>query len=340
MSLREEAVSGVRETLFEALEWKPEQGMLVIADEESELSRLLLSVYREIVPEAKVIPFNPADGEQILAELNQATAKTLVVLIQSTNFRLNDFRIRIELFKRGLWTVEYIHLARMTEAQFPIYLEALRYDKNYYRTLGPALKTLLDRATSVRVECPGTVLSYTSPMEEAKLNSGDYREMENVGGTYPIGEVFTEPKELTALNGQVKIFGFADMNHHVHFYEPFLVTITNGILSAGEEAPADFHATLDLIRADEEVWVRELGLGLNRAMGRHALVNDVTAFERQQGLHLSLGAKHGVYAKPGFARKRTRYHIDVFVAIERIIVDETVIFEDNAFVSPASFQNT
>ena len=224
----------------------------------------------------------------------------------------------------------------MTEAQFPIYLQALRYDKDYYRTLGPGLKILLDRATSVRVECPGTVLNYASSMEEAKLNIGDYREMENVGGTYPIGEVFTEPKELTAVNGQIKIFGFADMNHHVHFYEPFVATITNGILSVGEDAPADFHATLDLIRADEEVWVRELGLGLNRAMGRHALVNDVTAFERQRGMHLSLGAKHGVYAKPGFARKRTRYHIDVFVDIARILLDDTVIFQDHAFILPTA----
>lgn len=137
------------------------------------------------------------------------------------------------------------------------------------------------------------------------------------------------------MNGRVKIFAFADMNHHVHFYEPFLATITNGILSASPEAPEEFHATLDLIRGEEEVWVRELGLGLNRAVGKHALVNDVTAFERQQGLHLSLGAKHGVYAKPGFARKQTRYHIDVFVDVDRILVDETVIFANNTFICPS-----
>lgn len=191
MSLREEALRGVKETLFDALEWRPEQGMVVIADEESELSRLLLSVYQEVVPAADVILFNSAEGDCILQKIDASAPKTLVVLIQSTNFRLNDFRIRIELFKRELWTVEYIHLARMTEEQFPRYLEALRYDKMYYRTLGPALKACLEQGSSVRVECPGTVLTYATSMEEVKLNIGDYRGMENVGGTYPIWEVFT-----------------------------------------------------------------------------------------------------------------------------------------------------
>lgn len=334
MSLEEEARKGVEETLAQAFEWKPTQGMLVIADEDTALSRLLLATYRAFVPSARVILFAPGQEALILEEIEKSKPRELVVLIQSVNFRLNDFRLRIELFKRGLWTIEYLHLARMTEEQAPIYLRALRYDKDYYRTVGPAIKKRLDQAHLIRVECEGTVLTYDSTMEDAKLNIGDYREMENVGGTYPIGEVFTEPTDLTKTNGQIKIFGFADMDHHVHFYDPFIATITNGILSAGEDAPAEFHEILKLIRETEEVWVREIGLSLNRAMGKQALVNDVTAFERQQGLHISLGAKHGIYKKPGMAPKHTRYHIDVFVDVQRILVDGVVLFEHNSYVFP------
>lgn len=332
MSLLEEAKQGIEESLSQALEWRPEQGMLIIADQETALARLMLEAYQAVVPTAKTMCFEFGKEAELLTAIDALSPKTLVVLIQSSNFRLNDFRLRIELFKRNLWTIEYLHLARMTEDQVPIYLKALRYDREFYRTVGPALKQCLDRAQSVRIECPGTVLEYASTMEEAKLNIGDYREMENVGGTYPIGEVFTEPTDLTKANGQVKIFGFADMNHHVHFYEPFVATITNGILTADETAPEEFHALLNLIREEEEVWVREIGLGLNRALGRHALVNDVTAFERQHGLHLSLGAKHGVYKKPGMSRKHMRYHIDVFIDVERITTDSEVLYADSTFL--------
>jgi hypothetical protein len=332
MSLLEEAKNGIEETVFQALEWHREQGMLIIADEEAPLSQLLLQAYRDVIPEAQVLLFENGKETEILSRIDSLSPKTLVVLIQSANFRLNDFRLRIELFKRKLWTIEYIHLARMAEDQVPIYLKSLRYDPQFYRTIGPALKEKLGQAESVTVECPGTILTYESPMEEPKLNIGDYRDMENVGGTYPIGEVFTEPKDLTKLNGQVKIFAFADMNHYVHLYEPFVVTITNGILSADERAPQEFHALLDLIREEEQVWVREFGLSLNRAMGRQAFVNDVTAFERQYGLHLSLGEKHGVYQKPGMSRKHSRYHIDVFVDVERITTDKEVIYANSTFL--------
>lgn len=32
--------------------------------------------------------------------------------------------------------------------------------------------------------------------------------MKNVGGTFPIGEVFSEPKDLTKVNGELMIFGY------------------------------------------------------------------------------------------------------------------------------------
>ena len=77
--------------------------------------------------------------------------------------------------------------------------------------------------------------------------------------------------------------------------------------------------------------VREFGLGLNNAMGKHRVVSDITAFERQKGLHLSIGAKHTVYAKQGMHRKHGRYHVDVFVDVERITMDGQPIYQDGDF---------
>jgi hypothetical protein len=40
-----------------------------------------------------------------------------VVLVQSTSFRMDAYRIRIELFKRGLKVIEHVHLSRMPGEQ-------------------------------------------------------------------------------------------------------------------------------------------------------------------------------------------------------------------------------
>jgi hypothetical protein len=97
------------------------------------------------------------------------------------------------------------------------------------------------------------------------------------------------------------------------------------------DAPQEFQEILELIRADEEVVVREFGLGLNPAMGKTALVSDITAFERQKGLHLSLGAKHTVYTKQGLHRKKGRYHIDIFVDVKNIIVNGKFLYAAGEF---------
>jgi len=44
---------------------------------------------------------------------------------------------------------------------------------------------------------------FAAGLEPAKLNIGDYGGLKNVGGQYPIGEVFTESRDLEAVNGRV-----------------------------------------------------------------------------------------------------------------------------------------
>ncbi len=327
------AAKNLSDILRDAICLKPTEHTLVIFDTAAPLARIITEGYRAALsPTAEFLDFDTITPDEILARTSAMHVGDLVVLVQSTNFRLNDFRLRIELFKQGLKTIEHLHLERLPEDQFERYVAALEYNAAYYHAVGHSLKTKLDAASEIIVECAGTKLTYKTMMEDTKLNIGDYRAMKNVGGSFPIGEVFTEARDLTAVNGDAMVFGFAGDDHRVKFLKPFRVIIQNGILSAGPDAPPDFLHILDLIRADEEVLVREFGLGLNPAMGKHALVSDITAFERQKGMHLSLGAKHAIYAKPGLHRRKGRYHIDIFIDIEKIVLDGAPIFSNGDFV--------
>jgi hypothetical protein len=85
------------------------------------------------------------------------------------------------------------------------------------------------------------------------------------------------------------------------------------------------------IRADETVWVRELGFGMNRALTRERRVSDVGTYERMCGIHLSLGAKHGVYNKPHLKRRDTKYHVDVFAVTESVRLDGETVYRDGGW---------
>jgi aminopeptidase len=325
------AAKNLGDIIRDAICLQPNENALVIYDTEAPLTQIVLDGYREALPQGEFLNFASVTPEQIMERIGLCKAGDLVVVLQSTNFRLNEFRLRIELFARGLKTIEHVHLKRIHEDEFERYIESLAYDKQMYRPLGQALKNILEASNEVVVNCAGTKLVYPGGMEDVKLNVGDYSNMKNVGGTYPIGEVFTEAKELAKVHGEAMIFGYADENHLVKIVEPFKVVIEEGKLTSSD-APEEFQKILDLIREDEEVHVREFGLGLNPAMGKNAIVADITAYERQRGLHISLGAKHAIYAKPGLNRKHGRYHVDVFVDIETISVDGKNIYENGDFL--------
>lgn len=316
--------------LREAIQLDADRQALVIFDQEAPLARLLTEAYRNALPRGIFVHFAEHEPADILALIQERQPGDLVVLIQSVDFRLNEFRIRIEIFRLGLKTIEHSHLGRIDEAQFEAYVDELAYDPDYYRPLGHALKKKLDTSRRTVVECAGTQLVYDGPLEDTKLNIGDYTGMKNVGGTFPIGEVFTEAKDLTRVHGEAMVFGFAGEDHVMRTYPPFRINVTDGILTA-PDGPPEFQHILDKIKQDEDVLVRELGFGLNPAVGKHRMVNDITAFERQKGVHLSLGAKHAMYPKPGLHRKHGRYHVDIFLDVERIRIDDQIVFENGDY---------
>jgi len=321
----------VRDILTHAL-MHPGGHALLVADEQSVLSRALARAYRTCLPDARYLSFDAVTHEQILAAFAELEPGALVVLIQSTNFRLGAFRIRVELFKRGLKVIEHPHLGRMLPSEHETYVDALAYDPAYYRGVGAELKRRIDHASGGALDSFGERLSYGSAFEPAKLNVGDYTGFTNVGGQFPIGEVFTEAVDLTSVNGRVRIFVFGDTAFCVNAPpKPITLEIERGKVTNVIDSTPAFDLVLQQIKAEEEPWVRELGFGMNRAMTPLRRVSDIGTYERMCGIHLSLGAKHGVYDKPSLNRRHTRYHVDVFAETERVTLGGEVVFRDGAW---------
>jgi len=303
---------------------------LVVYDLDSILSCTLTEAYRIALPKGIFINFRQTEPEEILATLDSLEAGDFVALVQSRSFRLNAFRIRIELFKKSIKVAEHPHLGRMdTEHEATLYVNALAYDKAYYHYTGHTLKNLLSTAEGAVVQCGDEKLIYRDGFEDPKINIGDYSQMKNMGGQFPIGEVFTEATELTSLYGSTKVIAFGDTNYKVNIPpEPITIIIEKGQIVRTENSTEEFEAVLEMIREEEDiVWVRELGLGLNRAFSKDRYVSDMGTFERMCGLHLSLGAKHGIYAKEGMKRNSGKFHIDVMLDTDTLSIDDTVVFD-------------
>jgi len=303
---------------------------LLVYDLDSILSRTLTEAYRTALPEGIFINFRQTEPEEILATLESLEAGDFVALVQSRSFRLNAFRIRIELFKKSIKVAEHPHLGRMdTEHEATLYVNALAYDKSYYHHTGHTLKNLLSTADGAVVQCGEEKLIYRGGFEDPKINIGDYSQMKNMGGQFPIGEVFTESTQLTSLNGSTQVIAFGDTNYTVNIpSEPITIIIEKGQIVRTQNSTEEFEAVLEMIREEEDiVWVRELGLGLNRAFSKDHYVTDMGTFERMCGLHLSLGAKHGIYAKEGMKRNSGKFHIDVMLDTDTLSIDDTVVFD-------------
>ena len=310
------------------------QNAIIVYDENSTLSQVLSKAYRHNLPNAIHIDFDATQPEKIREQLDTLEASDLVILIQSTNFRLDAFRIRVELFKRKIKVLEHPHLGRMSEDEVSHYIDAIEYDKTYIRQTGRNLKAKIDASSKGTVYSGDEALHFPAGFESAKMNIGDYSQMPNTGGQFPIGEVFTESKELTALHGRATICSFANTSYRVNVPpKPITIIIEGGRVVGCEDSTPAFDEILALIREGEEgeVWVRELGFGLNRGFSKTKIVSDIGSYERMCGVHLSLGRKHGMYGKTGFKRGDGKFHIDIFVDTKTVTFDDDVVFENEAW---------
>ena len=334
LTAAEATEQNLRDVLTYAFEHSEDQAAVVVADAGCELARVLGESYRRVLPAATFVAFDEVAPDEVLASFEPLRPGDLVVLVQSTSFRLDAFRIRVELFRRGLKVIEHPHLARMEGAESLLYLDSLAYAPSYYRGVGHALRERLDRAAAGVLESGEAELEFTAGFEPARLNVGDYRELKNVGGQYPIGEVFTESRDLEAVSGRVRIALFGDLDFSVNRPpHPITLVVERGRVVDTLDSTPEFDRVLASIREDEgEIWLRELGLGLNRAFSLERTVKDVGAFERMCGVHLSLGSKHAVYSKPNINKKTARQHVDVFVETTALRLDGEELFRDGSWL--------
>ncbi len=326
------ATQNITDIVTIAIEHRAPHKALIVYDTENELTQILTQAYRNVLPDATFIDFNTRTKEEIIESFDLLVPRDLVVLIQSSDFRLNEFRIRIQLFQRKLKVIDHLHLYRNTKDSWETYIDALAYDVDWYRGTGQRIKNILEVTKELRIVCRDNELLVTGGVEVPKLNIGDYTGMENIGGTFPIGEVFTEAKDLSKMNGSLIVYAFANTDFNIGMHEPFRIDINEGIIVGWDKnTPESFQKIVEQVKTNERAIIREIGFGLNRAITREHYLKDITAFERTLGMHFSLGEKHTVYKKQGITSDKTRYHVDLFPLVSEVYADDRLIFENGTY---------
>ena len=203
----------------------------------------------------------------------------------------------------------------------------------FHDVLGPKLKAKLETTQELRIVGGDVELVVTGGLETPKPNLGDYAGMENIGGTFPIGEVFTESRDFSRMNGSFMIYAYAGGDFSVNMHKPFRVDVEEGVVVRWHEnAPKSFVDIVEAIKLYERPLIREIGFGLNRAITRERYLQDITAFERILGMHLSMGEKHSVFKKVGITTHKTKFHVDLFPVADRVTADGEVIFENGKYL--------
>jgi aminopeptidase len=333
--LIQKATQNIRDILTQCIQFdvNGENKSLVVYDSQNGLTDILTQAYRNVLPNAKFVDFDTMTKEEVLAQFALMNANDLVVQIQSMNFRLDDFRIRLHLFNQKLRVIEHLHLQRNKPEVWDVYVDSLSYDPSWYRVVGPKLQQVLTDAQTLEIYSKDAVLTVTGGLEIPKPNIGDYTGMDNIGGTFPIGEVFTEAKTFANMNGSVYIYAFADKEFNIDMHEPFRIDIEHGVVVGySDKAPQMFVEVYEAVKALERPLIREIGFGLNRSMTKERYLGDITAFERILGLHLSMGEKHSVYKKEGIIAKKSRFHVDLFLASDKVLSDGKAIFENGQYI--------
>ncbi|QFR38947.1 hypothetical protein A9Q91_01800 [Candidatus Gracilibacteria bacterium 28_42_T64] len=335
--MKQKFLEATRNILFQNMRVTDERVVLVY-DLNSALSKEVSEGYIQNLKERKnteLIDFDQIEKPDLKERLFNLIEGSTVILVQSTNFRLDDFRIRLNLHNAGVGCLEHNHLAYIKDDQIENYADAIEYKTPYYDQLSSALKDKLDNANKLTVETSGNGrLEIEGGFENMKQNTGNYNGKKR-GGTFPIGENFSEAKDFVQVNGEITIYAYPDFNFEVQFCEPFRIKISESKITCDDQnCPEEFRKLLDKISDSEdgEVFMRELGFGINTGITKQKPLSDVNAFERVTGFHMSLGKKHNIYRKKIHKSIIQRYHIDIFPDIERILIDGEVVFEGEKYV--------
>ena len=315
---------------------RPNQYILLVYDLNSSLSCLLTTAYQTAIASFShaSINFNETAELELLDTFSKLPEHSVVILVQSLSFRVTKYRLRADLFRLGHQVIEHARLSYNKDEEIENYINSLKYDTPYYVKTCDAIEQLLMTHSQIKIESAENVLTINSPFEKAIKNTGDFTGNPTASSGFPIGEVFTEAKQLNAMNGTLVVFGFPTVGNLTHFAQPFTVTIKDGCL-VSHTGPDEFEKILQLIRAEEHmgaVQVREIGFGLNRALHFDNRLDEPTAFERYAGVHFSLGLKHKMYRKKFPKSVLQKYHIDIFCKADTIKIGNALVFKDGEWI--------
>ncbi|MBI4152141.1 hypothetical protein HY495_00385 [Candidatus Woesearchaeota archaeon] len=334
---KDQVLQNVRDILVKNYGLTKDQFILLLYDSKSRLSRILTEAYSSAILQNRhmIIDFDTHSEEAILSQFKIIPPHSVVILVQTVSFRLTKHRLRADLFRAGHLVIEHTRLGYNLEDQIPHYIASLHYNTPYYVHAADTLEQLLSQNHSLRITSPeGNELIVNSAFEKPIKNTGDFHNAEIISAGFPIGEIFTEAKELEKMNGTLLVFGFPGKDHLVHFTDQFTVTIENGCLIS-HTGPAQFEEIVRMIRDEEvthTVQVREIGFGLNPSLGFDHRLNEPTAFERFAGMHFSLGLKHAMYAKKLGRKVFQKYHIDLFCLVKDVFIGETQVIKEGKYV--------
>jgi hypothetical protein len=311
-----------------------EQNRIITAHNIEENNRIWLDHHIvKATTDLDVAPIGDPQIDILKNELTSLPAWSIVILVQSTNFRLSTFRIRLELFHLGIHVVEFNHLAYILDTEFDTFADSLVCRTSEYVRIQNIFTWLMWAARSTRIQSVnGDILTFW-PVEKVRGNTGDYSQSENKGWTFPIGELFTEAIDLSDLNGKCLIESFPREDFSVEHCTPFELVIQNGRVLPDENFPAPFAKLYNwIVQFEWEVMVRELWMGLNPAITTKTSLSDINFYERKTGIHLSLWKKHGIYGKKLPKTEIQRFHIDIFIAVDSVFVDENQVFENGKWI--------
>ncbi len=335
MSLSALTKSTVYDSIYKQMQCHDEP-IVLIYDEDSTLAKCLSEAYiTELPTHAEKIYYDKTKKTEIVEKLRSLPSGANVFLVQSSNFRLDDFRIRLQLFNNGVGCLEHALLSTIPDEMIETYLNAFAWRGDEYARLGKALAKNIETCKEMIVYSGENSVLRFGPMEEAKINDSRFYAQKNRGGGAICGEVFSEVKDFASVSGKITINAYPDDTFKMVWCDPFTITIEKSFITHYEEnTPQEFIDNI-ITRVKEgengEVMVREAGFGLNPALSRTTPLPYVNMCERMVGFHLSVGKKHNIYRDKFSKDIIQRFHIDIFTDVKKITCDEVVVFENGEY---------
>lgn len=339
MNIEEKAFENCKNILIHNFQITKNNKTIIFYDENTTLAKILLEGYIKALKfeNLEFESFNFHENE--VDKINEITSKLkendLVILIQSNSFRVSKYRWRNILHEMGLKVIEHAHMEKNEESESITYINSLTYDLPYYQNVSKYLNNKLKNSKSLKIiSNTSKILEFSGPFDEIYDNLAYFEGKKTWGSRFPVGEVLTESLSLETLNGEMEIYAFPDNRQYTHIVKPFKCVIENGFL-VSHDGPKEFDDVFKMIKEENpegNVYIRELGLGLNRFIKKDTRLGDISSFERLEGVHFSLGMKHGIYEKklwPKYGKKfYQRYHVDIFLDVKEILINDEKIYDE------------